>query len=131
MEISNKKLDIYKLTKAEKRIMEVCMNIELTSKNTLEKCKFAQTSRETWYTAMRKPEFVALLNAATMDMLKGKMGDLVNATYKFATTDSRCSADRKILLTMAGLYTDKQEIKADVDCEVNVTMSKELESWSH
>jgi hypothetical protein len=112
---SGKKTDIYKPTDAEKRVLEVALNPECINLNIVEKCKMAKVSRDTWYKAMKKPEFINMLNTMTMDLLKGKVADLINATYNFAVTDSKCSQDRKNLLTIAGIYTDKVEMKADVN----------------
>ena len=110
-----KKVNEYVPTAAEKRILEVALNPESFSMNVEERCKAAKTSKVTWYKAMAKQPFTDLLNKLTMDMLKGKVVNIVNATYMFATTDSKCASDRKVLLTMAGLYTDKQQINAEID----------------
>jgi len=113
-----KKVNEYEPTAAEKRILEVALNPESFSMNIEERCKAAKTSKVTWYKAMAKKPFTELLNTLTMDMLKGKVANIVNATYTFATTDSKCASDRKVLLTMAGLYTDKQQIDSTVDATV-------------
>lgn len=120
--------DKYIPTAAEKRILEVALNPESFSMSIKDRCKAAQTSRETWYKAMAKKPFTDLLNTLTMDMLKGKMSTVVNATYKFATTDSRCASDRKILLTMAGMYTDK--IEADVKGNVSIKIEGAVKDWA-
>lgn len=122
--------DKYIPTSAEKRILEVALNPESFSMSIKDRCKAAQTSRETWYKAMAKKPFTDLLNTLTMDMLKGKMSTVVNATYKFATTDSRCASDRKILLTMAGMYTDKQEIDNNHSGTISIKLEGELEEWA-
>jgi len=113
-----KETDQYIPTAAEKRILEVALNPDSFTMNIKERCQAAKTSKETWYKAMSKKPFTDLLNNLTMDMLKGKVSNIVNATYKFATTDSKCASDRKVLLTMAGLYTDKQQIDSTVDATV-------------
>jgi hypothetical protein len=119
-----KETDKYNPTAAEKRILGVALNPDSFNMNISKRCKAAKVSRDTWYHAMNKPEFIELLNSLTIDLLKGKVNDIVNATYKYAVTDSKCSSDRKILLTMAGVYSDKQEIKADIentgDLNVNI-----------
>jgi len=130
MEDNTKKTDGYTPTEAEKRIIELSINPESFNMNIKDRCKAANVAKDTWYKAMAKPAFVAILNKATMDMLKSEVSDIVRATIKFAKTDSRCGSDRKVLLTMASLYTDKQEVKAEVDADIKVTMSPEVESWS-
>ena len=114
-----KGIDIYKPTIAEKRILEVALNPENYDMNIKDRCKLAKTSRETWYKAMNKKGFIEVLNTLTMDILKSKVSNIVNATYTFATTDSKCASDRKILLTMAGLYTEKKDIELSGVIKVN------------
>lgn len=121
--------DIYIPTKAEKRILEVALNPVYAQKNITERCKLAETSRETWYKAMRKPAFIELLNKLTLDLLKGRINDIVNATYNFATSNSKCSTDRKVLLTMAGLYSDRIESKNE-NVNENLNMNTNLSHLS-
>ena len=59
---------------------------------------------------MSKDGFVDLVNETTMDLIKGKASDVLNATYKYALTE-KGHQDRKMILTIAGIYTDKQELK--------------------
>lgn len=123
-------IDIYTPTIAEKRILEVALNPDNYDINIKERCKLAKTSRETWYKAFAKKPFTDLLNTLTMDLLKSKVGNIVNATYKFATTDSRCASDRKVLLTMAGLYTDKAQVDNNISGSLEIKLDKELEEWA-
>ena len=57
---------------------------------------------------MKKKEFQFLVAETTQDLIKGKIGDVLNATYKYSLT-AKGHQDRKVLLTMAGLYVDKKE----------------------
>ena len=125
-----KKVNEYEPTAAEKRILEVALNPESFSMNIEERCKAAKTSKVTWYKAMGKQPFTDLLNSLTMDMLKGKVSNIVNATYKFATTDSKCASDRKVLLTMAGLYTDKQQLDNNISGALEIKLDNELADWA-
>jgi len=126
-----KEVNEYKLTAAEKRILEVALNPDSFSMNIQDRCKAANTSKVTWYKAMAKKEFTDILNNLTMDMLKGKVSNIVNATYMFATTDSKCASDRKVLLTMAGLYTDKQQIESDnTNHNIEIKLDATLEDWA-
>ena len=125
-----KKVNEYEPTAAEKRILEVALNPESFSMNIEERCKAANTSKVTWYKAMAKQPFTDLLNKLTMDMLKGKVSNIVNATYKFATTDSKCASDRKVLLTMAGLYTDKQQLDNNISGALEIKLDNELADWA-
>lgn len=103
--------DVYQPTVHETRILEVLMNPDNVGIDITSLCELAETSRQTYYKAMKKPEFIKYKNELVIDILKAKVQDVVNATYKFATTDSTCHSDRKILLTMAGLYVDKQKVE--------------------
>ncbi len=98
--------DIYTPTEAEKRILEVCIDPETFTLNITQRCEKANVSRETWYKTMKKQDFIKMLNQMLMDNLRGKIGDVINATYKYAIADSRNTADRKILMTMTGIYAE-------------------------
>lgn len=104
-------VDEYKPTTAEERMLEVLLNPESTGKNTTEKCQLADVSRETWYKAFKKPGFVKLVNETSVDLIREKVSDVLNATYKSAMTEgAKGFQDRKILLEMAGVYREKSDI---------------------
>jgi len=115
-----KKSDIYTPTEAEKRILMVCIDPDSFTLNITQRCEKADVSRETWYKTMKKQDFIKMLNQMLMDNLRGKIGDVINATYKYATSDSKNSADRKILMTMAGLYSDKLDANVHEDITIKV-----------
>ncbi len=100
--------DKYKPTAAEKRLLEVLVNPENLGKNVTNVCNLAGVSRNKYYDAMKKKEFQSLVAETTQDLIKGKIGDVLNATYKYSLT-AKGHQDRKVLLTMAGLYVDKKE----------------------
>lgn len=100
--------DKYKPTAAEKRLLEVLVNPENLGKNVTNVCNLAGVSRNKYYDAMKKKEFQFLVAETTQDLIKGKIGDVLNATYKYSLT-AKGHQDRKVLLTMAGLYVDKKE----------------------
>jgi hypothetical protein len=104
-------VDIYQPTKVEMSLLEVLLNPDNIGIDITDICKLAGVSRQTYYNSLKKADFIKYKNELTIDMLKGIVQNVVNATYKFATTDSNCHADRKILLTMSGLYVDKQKIE--------------------
>ncbi|HJA91314.1 MAG TPA: hypothetical protein H9948_11055 [Candidatus Jeotgalibaca merdavium] len=109
------KNDIYKPTAAEKKLLEVLINPEHLGKNVTELCNLANVSRNKYYDAMKKQPFQELVKNTTLELVKGKIGDVLNATYKYALKEKGYQ-DRKVLLTMAGIYADKTEstVKADV-----------------
>lgn len=100
--------DKYKPTAAEKRLLEVLVNPEHLGKNVTNVCNLAGVSRNKYYDATKKKEFQSLVAETTQDLIKGKIGDVLNATYKYSLT-AKGHQDRKVLLTMAGLYADKKE----------------------
>lgn len=100
--------DKYKPTAAEKRLLEVLINPDYLGKNVTELCNLAEISRNKYYDAMKKKDFQSLVADTTQDLIKGKIGDVLNATYKYSLT-AKGHQDRKVLLTMAGLYVDKKE----------------------
>ena len=102
--------DKYRPTQAEKKLLEVLVNPENVGKSVTELCNLADVSRNTYYKAMKNEEFRDFVTNTTVELVMGKVGDVVNATYKHALGE-RGHQDRKLLLTMAGLYTEKQEIE--------------------
>ncbi|MBW5474245.1 phBC6A51 family helix-turn-helix protein [Enterococcus gallinarum] len=100
--------DKYTPTPAEKKLLEVLLNAENVGKSVQELCNLAGVSRNKYYDAMKKQEFVDLVNKTTMALIKGKAANVLNAAYNFALTE-KGHQDRKMLLTIAGIYTDKQE----------------------
>lgn len=102
------KNDIYKPTAAEKKLLEVLINPEHLGKNVTELCNLANVSRNKYYDAMKKQPFQELVKNTTLELVKGKIGDVLNATYIYALGE-KGHQDRKVLLTMAGIYADKTE----------------------
>ena len=104
------KANEYRPTAAEKKLLEVLINPEHLGKTVIELCSLAEIGKTKYYQAMKKDEFRQLVNETTMDLIKGKASDVLNATYKFALKE-KGHQDRKMLLTIAGIYVDKQEIE--------------------
>lgn len=123
-----KEMNIYEPTEAEKKVLEVAINPDYFGMSIVDKCKIADVTRTTWYNAMNKKEFVELMNKLIIDTLKSNIGDIVQATIKFGKTNAKNSADRKMLLTMAGLYTDKIEEKSDQT--ITIQLEGDAKDWS-
>lgn len=103
--------DKYKPTPAEQRLLETLLNPESVGKSVTDKCQMAEISRETYYGSMKKPEFTALLNKTSVDLIKDKISEILAASVKSATTGgSRGFQDRKMLLSMFGTYVERQDI---------------------
>lgn len=103
--------NIYEPTAGEKKLLEILVNPEHYSKNVKTICGLAGVDRTVYYDAMKKPEFVKYYNKLVVEMMKGKVSDIMKATVKFATAFSQNHQDRKLLLEMAGVYTPKQELE--------------------
>lgn len=103
------KSNTYKLTPSSRRLLEALINPDNLDKNVTQLCNIADISRNSYYRFMKEQEFVDLVNDTIMDLIKGKVGNIMNATYKFALTE-KGHQDRKMLLTMLGAYTEKKEI---------------------
>lgn len=110
--------NIYRQTPAEKKLIEVLVSPENTGKSVQDLCNLANISRFKYYQAMKKPDFVKLLNDTTLELIKGKVSDVLNASYTFALTEKGFQ-DRKILLKMAGLLVEKTETTVNGNINVN------------
>lgn len=109
-----RKGNIYIPTKSEKKLIEVLIDPRNLGKNVIDLCSLAGVSTKVYYTAKKKEGFVDYINNLNFELLKGKIADILNATYIHALGE-RGHQDRKMLLTIFGLYSDKQEIKVDAD----------------
>lgn len=118
MSKSGTKSDIYKPTAAEKRLLETLVNPNSVGLPVQDLCNLANISRNTYYKTMKKPDFVKLVNETTLDLIKGKVSDVLNASYTFALTEKGFQ-DRKILLQMAGLLVEKTETEVTGNLNVN------------
>ena len=110
--------NIYRQTPAEKKLLEVLVSPENTGKSVQDLCNLANISRFKYYQAMKKPDFVKLVNETTLELIKGKVSDVLNASYTFALTEKGFQ-DRKILLQMAGLLVEKTETTVNGNLNVN------------
>ncbi len=115
MTVNNK----YLPTPAEQKLLEVLCSTESLGKSITNICKMADVSRETYYNAIAKPEFFDYRNKLLMDVIKAGIGDVINASIKYAKDNPRNYQDRQMLGKMAGIFKDEQNI--------NLTGDKKLE----
>lgn len=101
------KHDEYEPTAKERRLIEAMSEPDNRNLNKTALCKVVGISRDAYYAMFKKPEFVAYHKKVQFEVVKGSIAKVLNATIEFATTDPRCHQDRKILLEMAGVYTEK------------------------
>ena len=102
------KSDKYTMTSAGKKLFQVLIDPQYLGKNVDELCQIADVSRDTYYRLMKDERFTQEVTNTSKQLVMGKIGDVINATYENAIGE-RGHQDRKLLLTMAGLYTEKQE----------------------
>lgn len=101
--------DDYSPTPGEEKLLQVRLDPENLGKNITELCQAAGISRQTYYDSMKKQGFVNLLNKLRLESLRNYISDVIDASFKTATTcGSRGFQDRKMLLEMAGLYRSEQ-----------------------
>ena len=70
------------------------MNAENVGKSVQELCNLAGVSRNKYYDAMKKQEFVDLVNKTTMELIKGKAANVLNAAYNFRINGKRASGQK-------------------------------------
>ena len=113
------KSDIYTMTAAGKKLFQVLIDPQHLGKNVDELCQIADVSRDTYYRLMKDDRFTQEVTNTSKQLVMAKIGDVINATYENAIGE-RGHQDRKMLLTMAGLYTDKQEINSKGELGIKV-----------
>jgi hypothetical protein len=104
------KYDEYLPTPGEQRLLEVLLNPSYYGKSITEKCQFADISRQTYYILMKKSEFTSLIKKTSIDLLKDRIGEILDASVKFAVSNARCSQDRRMLLELIGLYKEHKTL---------------------
>jgi hypothetical protein len=117
------KTDQYKLTAAEERLLEVLINPENYGKSITEKCLIADICKDTYYRIMRNQEFTDYYNEQIKSNLKNSVGEIIQATKNFAVRFPGNHQDRKILLEMAGAYTEKSEVKHTGEVMIDIRLS--------
>lgn len=99
----------YRLSDKERALLEVLLNPEHRTKSITDICKVAGISRPTYYSVMEKPEFKAIYEDKTKDLIKQAIGPVVNTFVREALRGS--FQHGKVILEMAGLYSEKTTIE--------------------
>lgn len=107
---NNTKKNKYSPTAGEVKLLEVLLDPNSLGMSVVNICKKAKISRTVYYDALKKDGFTELIENASMELLKGKVSHLFNATYNSAISEKGYQ-DRKLLFTMLGIYADKQEVE--------------------
>lgn len=99
----------YKLTEKEKNLLEVLLNPENRMKSITDICKLAKCSRPIYYEAFSKPGFVEIYKQRSMELIKQSIAPVLNTFIREAQRGS--FQHGKVLLEMAGIYTEKQQLE--------------------
>lgn len=112
--------DKYIPTPAEQKLLEVLCNPDSLGKTVTDICSEANVSRDVYYDAIKKEGFYELRNKFLMDIIKAGVGDIIQATIKYGKENAKNAQDRKMILTMAGMYSDKLEANVTEDITIKV-----------
>lgn len=103
--------DTYIPTPAEAKIIEALANPANKQLSVSAICQLAGVSRQTYYEMFKKPEFVEYYQEFQRSLIKSSVGDIIKAMLQFALSNPKNHQDRKMLLEMATMYTQKTEIE--------------------
>jgi len=112
----------YKLSDKERLILEVLLNPEYRTKSISDICKIAGCSRPTYYDAMAKPGFMAIYEQKTKELVKQSVGPILNTFVREALRGS--FQHGKVILEMAGLYSEKSTLDINETFNVNLTVDE-------
>ncbi len=106
----------YILTEKENNLLEVLLNPEYRMKSITDICKIAKCSRQTYYEAFAKPGFVKIYEEKSKDLIKQSIAPVLNTFVREALRGS--FQHGKVLLEMAGLYTEKENINLNLGVQI-------------
>jgi len=108
----------YKPTPKEKLLIKVLINPINRTKNITEICELVPCDRHVYYDAFKKPGFVAIVEEEARNIVKQAVLPVIHSFTKEA---SRGSVQHgKILLEMAGLYTEKAKQEVTIEDKTDV-----------
>lgn len=131
------KVDTYRATGNELKLIEALSNPENRELNVSQVCELIGISRQAYYKMFRKPEFVKYYNDFQMDLIKSNIGDVIKATIFFAINEPKCHGDRKLILEMGKVYTPKLDLEhsgsitQDIKHDLKKLSPKELAELEH
>lgn len=99
----------YRPTSAERKLMERLLDPENRHLTVTEICALAGCARSQYYRAFEKPDFVEFYRTQARALVTRAVAPVVNACIREAVAGSAPHA--KIVLGMAGEYSDKSEVK--------------------
>ena len=99
-----------RLTPVDEKCLWAMINPEYYGLSISERCKKEGISRPTYHSRLKDPEFMALVNKASVDLIKDKAADILAASVKVATSSgARGYQDRRMLLEMLGLVVKEND----------------------
>lgn len=113
-----------RLTEKEKNLLEVLMNPENRMKSITDICKLAKCTRPVYYEAFSKPEFVEIYKQYSVDLVKQSVASVINTFIREAQRGS--FQHGKVILEMAGMYSDKLEITGKISNPMEGLTTEEL-----
>lgn len=116
----------YRPTPSEEKLLKVLLDPNNLGKSITEKCKIAGVARNTYYDALKKPKFTALLKDVSFVLLKGILPDIINASYDNAITPQG-HLDRKMLLTLGGYIAEKPIVDVNFNNNLENFSTEDLE----
>lgn len=127
-------LDENDLSPAQQRVLEMCLDPECYGLSVTEKCNLEKykMARQTYYATLRLPGFSSLVNRRAKDLIGERIGEVLQASIKAATTGGvRGFQDRKLLLEMFGTYTPRQDIALSTEnpLQAQVQAMTDSELW--
>lgn len=112
----------YQPTEAEQKLLEVLLSPEHRMKSIKDICTVASISRMVYYRAFEKPEFKALYKQKSKELVDNAIAPVLNTFVREALRGS--FQHGKVILEMAGLYSDKQQIEVTGGIDVNLSRSE-------
>lgn len=113
-----------RLTEKEKSLLEVLINPENRMKSITDICKLAKCTRPVYYEAFSKPEFVEIYKQYSVDLVKQSVASVINTFIREAQRGS--FQHGKVILEMAGMYSDKLEITGKINNPMEGLTTEEL-----
>ena len=107
---------IYMITKDQLKLLDIYVDPEYFNKPVIKQCQMAGITTMAYYEALTNPDFTSLVTAISASIVKSKTPQVVESAFQYAQT-ARGGADRKMLLTIAGLYKGTGTIEDDVQTE--------------
>jgi hypothetical protein len=114
----------YNPTPKELALLQAMINPENFMKPVTELCRLAKCDRTVYYDAIKKDGFKALVKEISRDLTTGAVIPIVHSFIKHGLRGSFQHA--KVVLEMAGAYSEKQDVQLNVTFEQ--LLKKALES---